>query len=294
VAAGRACGRGRFEPTGPGVTIADNITALTEEDMSSTADVQTALWASHHRLDAATQSLTQAEIAGPSYCSDWSTAQVLSHIGSGAQIFGLLLDAGLSGGEAPGREEFAKIWDVWNAMSSDEQAKSSLVADSAFLQRVDAVPDEQLDALQMNLFGAPADASRLLRMRLNEHAIHTWDVIVIREPSAEVSPDAVSFMIDSLDQVAARSGATVGGPIEVDITTSAPDRAYRLSVGETVTLRRAGTAGDDATPATATVRMPSESLVRLVYGRLDAEHTPASVEADGIDLNALRAVFPGF
>jgi hypothetical protein len=131
-------------------------------------------------------------------------------------------------------------------------------------------------------------------MRLNEHAIHTWDVIVIREPSAEVSPDAVSFMIDSLDQVAARSGSTAGGPIEVDITTSDPERAYRLSVGETVTLRRAGKEGDDATPATATVRMPSESLVRLVYGRLDAEHTPASVEAEGIDLNALRSVFPGF
>ena len=71
--------------------------------MSSSNDRLTALWASHHRLDAATKPLTDEEIAGPSYCADWSTAQVLSHIGSGAQIFGLLLDAGLSGAEAPGR-----------------------------------------------------------------------------------------------------------------------------------------------------------------------------------------------
>jgi hypothetical protein len=178
-------------------------------------------------------------------------------------------------------------------MSPDEQATSSLVADSAFLQRVDAVPAEQLDALQMNLFGSPADASRLLGMRLSEHAIHTWDVIVIRDPSAEVAPDAVAFMVDHVEQVAARSGSNAGGPLEVEIVTSDPARTYRLSVGETVTLRPSGS-GDGVNPATATVHMPSESLVRLVYGRLDAEHTPESVKADGVDLDALRSVFPGF
>jgi uncharacterized protein (TIGR03083 family) len=285
----------RFDRIGPGdtrATIADDITTLNEEDMSTSTDRIAALWASHHRLDAATKPLTEAEIAGPSYCSDWSTAQVLSHIGSGAQIFGLLLDAGLSGGEAPGREEFSKIWDVWNAMTPDEQAESSLVADSAFLQRLDAVPAEQLDALQMTLFGTPADADRLLGMRLSEHAIHTWDVIVIRDPSAEVAADAVAFMVDHVEPVAARSGSAAGGPLEVEIITSDPERSYHLSVGETVTLRPSGS--DDQAPATATVHMPSESLVRLVYGRLDAEHTPAGVKAEGVDLDALRSVFPGF
>jgi uncharacterized protein (TIGR03083 family) len=260
--------------------------------MSTNTERLTALWASHHRLDAATKALSEAEIAGPSYCRDWSTAQVLSHIGSGAQIFGLLLDAGLSGAEAPGREEFSKIWDVWNAMSPDEQAESSLVADSAFQQRVDAVPAEQLDALQMTLFGTPADASRLLGMRLSEHAIHTWDVVVMRDPAAEVAADAVAFMIDHLDAVAARSGSTAGGPLEVEITTTEPERTFRLSVGETVTLHPAP--ADDSGPATSKVRMPGAALVRLVYGRLDAEHTPAAVETDGVDLDQLRAVFPGF
>jgi uncharacterized protein (TIGR03083 family) len=266
--------------------------SLKDETMSATTELQTALRSSHRRLEEATRPLTDEEIAGPSYCTDWSTAQVLSHIGSGAQIFGLLLDAGLSGAEAPGREEFSKIWDVWNAMSPDEQAESSLVADSAFLQRVDAVPAEELDALQMNLFGAPANAGRLLGMRLSEHAIHTWDVVVMREPSAEVAADATAFMIDHVDAVAARSGSTAGGPLEVEITTSEPERTFRLSVAETVTLRPAS--ADDSGPATSKVRMPAAALVRLVYGRLDADHTPASVEADGVDLNQLRSVFPGF
>lgn len=154
------------------------------------------------------------------------------------------------------------------------------------------MPAEQLDALQMNLFGTPSNAGRLLGMRLSEHAIHTWDVVVMRDPSAEVAADAVAFMVDHVDAVAARSGSTAGGPLEVEITTSEPERTFRLSVAETVTLRPAS--ADDSGPATSKVRMPAAALVRLVYGRLDAEHTPASVETEGVDLDQLRAVFPGF
>ena len=42
------------------------------------------------------------------------------------------------------------------------------------------------------------------------------------------------------------------------------------------------------------VSMPAEALLRLAFGRLDAAHTPADVEADLADLDRLRAVFPGF
>lgn len=260
--------------------------------MSTNTELQTVLRASHERLEDATRPLTDQEIAGPSYCKDWSTAQVLSHIGSGAQIFGLLLDAGLAGAETPGRDEMSRVWDVWNAMSPTEQARNSLNADSEFLDRVAAVPAAELDAMRMTLFGAPAGAARLLELRLFEHAIHTWDVIVIRDPDAEVAGDAVAWMVDRLDPLAGRSGKTEAGPLEVDITTTDPDRAFRLSVSDVVKLVSAAAA--DARPATATVRMPASALVRLVYGRLDAEHTPATVEADGIDLDTLRSIFPGF
>jgi uncharacterized protein (TIGR03083 family) len=262
--------------------------------MSPNTELRAALWASHRRLDDATRSLTDEQIAGPSYCSDWSTAQVLSHIGSSAQVFGLLLEAGLAGAQAPGREEFSRIWDLWNAMSPTEQARTSLAADSSFLQRVDAIPGEQLDALQMTLFGSPADATKLLGMRLSEHAIHTWDVAVIRDPSAEIPPDAVASMIDRLDQVAAHSGKREAGPLEVEITTADPHRVFRLSVSDAVTLTAAGTTSASATGApTSKVRMPAAALVRLVYGRLDPSHTPAGIDADGVDLDVLRGVFPG-
>ena len=260
--------------------------------MSANKELQTVLRASHRRLENAIRPLSEADIAGPSYCTDWSTAQVLSHIGSGAEVFGLLLDAGLAGAGSPGREEFSKIWDVWNAMSPTDQARNSLIADEAFLDRVASVPGAELDAMRMTLFGGPADATRLLQMRLSEHAIHTWDVVVIRDQDADLSPDAVAWMIDRLEPLAARSGKTDGGSLEVDITTTDPDREFRLSVADAVTLLAAESGSTQ--PATAKVHMPASALVQLVYGRLDPRHTPPTVTTEGIDADTLRSIFPGF
>ena len=39
------------------------------------------------------------------------------------------------------------------------------------------------------------------------------------------------------------------------------------------------------------LELPAEALVRLVYGRLDPDHTPAV--RGGADLDVLRGVFPG-
>jgi hypothetical protein len=39
--------------------------------------------------------------------------------------------------------------------------------------------------------------------------------------------------------------------------------------------------------------LPGEAFVRLIYGRLDADHTPAPIDAEGVDLDDLRAAFPG-
>jgi hypothetical protein len=40
--------------------------------------------------------------------------------------------------------------------------------------------------------------------------------------------------------------------------------------------------------------MEAESVLRLIAGRLDAEHLPATVELKGVTLGELRQVFPGY
>jgi len=77
----------------------------------------------------------------------------------------------------------------------------------------------------------------------------------------------------------------------VHLSVTGPDRDWTLTAADAVTVADGGPA-DGA--AASEVRLPGEALLRLAYGRLDAAHTPAEVEADPAVLDRLRAVFPGF
>ena len=69
----------------------------------------TALRSSHDRLNGLADPLSGDQLTSPSYDTDWSIAQVLSHLGSQAEIFGLFLDSALSGEDPPGGERFGPI-----------------------------------------------------------------------------------------------------------------------------------------------------------------------------------------
>lgn len=100
-------------------------------------------------------------------------------------------------------------------------------------------------------------------------------------------------MVDRLDQVAARPGKTEGGPLEVDITTTDPDRRFRLSVSDAVVLHTFGRASGTRNPSsTAKAHMPAAALVRLAYGRLDRGTLPPQSRPT-VELERLRSVFPG-
>jgi uncharacterized protein (TIGR03083 family) len=249
-----------------------------------------ALRRSHEHLRALVEPLDAARLGGPSYASEWSVAQVLSHLGSGAEIFSLFLDAALTGTEPPGREQFEPIWASWNAKPVEEKAADSLSIDARFVDRISALEPERRDALRLALFGMDLDLVGLLRMRLGEHAMHTWDIAVAQDATATVIPDAVVLLVDTLDQLVARTGKPSGEPGRVAVHTTAPERDFVLDIGDSVTLA----ADDGGAPGSAhELRIPAEALLRLVYGRLDPAHTPP-LEAKGVDLDVLRGVFPGF
>ena len=132
------------------------------------------------------------------------------------------------------------------------------------------------------------DIAGLARMRLSEHAIHTWDIAVALDPAATVAADAVGLLIDTLDQVAGWTAKPEGRQLKLAVSTTSPERHFLLETGETVTLVAAGQ--DDSLPQ---LRLPAEAFVRLGYGRLDAAHTPP-VETRQVDLDELRTIFPGF
>lgn len=249
-----------------------------------------ALRHSHDRLADVGRGLDPGQLRGPSYDAEWNVAQVFSHLGSGAEIFDLLMAASLAGDPMPGPAEFAPIWERWNAKSPDDQAADAMVVDEALVARFEGLTADEEAALHFSFAGMEVDADRLETMRLGEHALHSWDVLVAFDPAATVSADAVDLLIDGLGQLVARAGKPAGDRLLVDVRTTGPDRAFSLVIDDAVSL------GDPlGGAADGELELPAEAWLRLVYGRLDAEHTPAEVTVRGaVELDRLRQVFPGF
>jgi uncharacterized protein (TIGR03083 family) len=251
-----------------------------------------ALRHSHDRLQAIVEPLSLEQLQQRSYASEWSIAQVLSHIGSQSEIFGLILDAGLTAQDPPGRDRFGPIWQSWNAKDQQAQASDGLQADEAALERFESLDAGQRARMRVRVFGMDVDLTGLVRMRLNEHAVHSWDVEVALDPSATIAPDAVGLIIDTLGPFMARGAKPDGKQRKVRVTTTDPERHFILETNEAVTLAPL----DDETaqePGLAELKLPAEAFIRLVYGRLDPAHTPPA-ETAGIDLDELRTIFPGF
>jgi uncharacterized protein (TIGR03083 family) len=245
---------------------------------------------SHDALRAVAGPLTPDQLQQRSYDSDWSIAQVLSHLGSQAEVFGLWLDAGLTGQDPPGRDTFPPIWEAWNTRSPQAQAADSLQVNEALVERFESLDDWERERFRLQMFGMDLDITGLARMRLAEHAIHSWDVAVALDPSARVAHEAVGPLIDTIGQLTARAGKPDGNKRRVHVSADNPERHFILETGETVTLEPA--AAGDRDEDGPELRLPAEALVRLVYGRLDPAHTPP-VEARGVDLDELRPIFPG-
>ena len=246
-----------------------------------------ALRHSQDRLAAVVQPLTPEQLRRPSYHS-WTIAQVLGHLGSQAELFTAWLTAALEGTEPPGREAMQPIWDAWDGRTSEAQAADSLAANERLVERFEALTEDDLARTRLNLFGMELDAAGLVRLRLTEHALHTWDIAVALDPAAQVAPEAVALLVDTLGLLASRAGQPQGRAFRLRVQTSAPERQLSLRVGDVVEL----TEWTDG-PAGGDLRIPAEAFLRLVYGRLDPAHAP-EVELSGpVALDDLRAVFPG-
>ncbi len=247
-----------------------------------------ALRRSHDRLVQQVTDLDPAGLNGPSACSEWSVAQVLSHLGSQAEIFALLLEAGLTGTPAPNSDAFPPIWEAWNGRSPQAQARDSIAANGVFVQRMESLGDETLNNFHVGAFGMDIDAVTFCRLRLSEHAVHTWDIAVAFEPTSTIIPDAVDLIVDGVAQVAQRVGRATSRPSLVRIETREPERELAL-VTDGVRIEP----WSDQ-PCNSTLTISAETLIRLIYGRLrDADLPAIELSGTALSLDELRAMFPG-
>ncbi|MDQ6715742.1 MAG: maleylpyruvate isomerase family mycothiol-dependent enzyme [Actinomycetota bacterium] len=254
--------------------------------MAELSDWVRAVRDSHERFTALVSPLSSEQVSAPSYDDDWTIAQVASHLGSQGEIFQLFLDAGRSGQPAPGREVFQGIWDDWNALAPQDQVRQSIDSNARFVARLEETALAR-DAFALSFFGRELDLAGFAGMRLSEHAVHTWDIEVALDPTATIAPGAVQLLLPRLPETAARGTAVEGAP-PVLVTTTSPDARFLLTLSPEVSLAPA-----THTSAEGHLALPAEAFLRLVYGRLDAQHTPDWVSGSA-DLDQLRKAFPGF
>jgi uncharacterized protein (TIGR03083 family) len=258
------------------------MTIVEEPDMDASLS---ALRASAERLRATATALDDAQLVGASYDNEWTIADVLSHLGSGAVIMQRRLRDAQAGTETP--DEFApSVWDEWNAKSPRAKTDDALVADWALVDALEAVSAEDRAALTFAMGPMTLDLPTFVGMRLNEHVFHTWDVEVALHGAATLAADAVPLVVDNLDLIARYTAQPVGGRRTIALRTTDPSRDVTVTVGaDSVEYAASGSGQPD-------VVLPAEALCRLVYGRLDPDHTPAFT-GDGEALDVLRRVFPG-
>jgi uncharacterized protein (TIGR03083 family) len=251
------------------------------------SDSLTALRSSVDGLTGLVRPLDDNAIIQPAYPVEWTIADVLSHLGSAAVISERMVADTLSGARTP--DDFnATVWAEWNAKSPRAKTDDGLAVIEACTAGLEAVTQTDRRRFVLEMGPLELDWDAAVGMRLNEQVLHGWDIAVALDPSATLPDDGAELVIDNLDLIARFTARPGGEPAVIAVATTRPDRAFAIVVGpDTVTFSPAPSATDP------TLTMPAEALVRLVYGRLDAEHTPASVAGDAGALDQLRAVFPG-
>lgn len=249
------------------------------------------LRAAHGDLAGRVARMSDGDLARTSGARDWTVAQVLSHLGSGAEIAqGTLVD---SLGGSSGDVDTQAIWDRWNAMSPQEQASGFVSIDEQFVATYEGMTDEELDGLRVDLgfLPDPVDAASLLALRLNEVTLHHWDVVVAFEPDTGLRHDAVPELLDRaglLFGMISHADQVQGTPTLLVKTTS-PERSFGVAIGDTASLV------DSPVEPDAVLEAPAEAWLRLVAGRLTPTRTPSEVAISGdLSLDDLRRVFPGY
>jgi len=244
-----------------------------------------ALRSSVERLRDLAAPMSQEELTAGAYPTEWTVAQVLSHLGSGAVITQRRLDDALAGENTP--DDFAPgVWDTWNAKGPVAQRDDALAADAALLARIEAVPPDARSTFTSAMGPMTLDFAQFVGMRLNEHALHTWDIEVVADPAATIPEPVAALVVDNLELVARFTGKPTGDTSSLTVATTGPERGFTVAVTPGGVALIPG-----ATGAAPDVELPAEAFARLVYGRLDAEHTPAG--AHGSALDVLRRLFPG-
>jgi uncharacterized protein (TIGR03083 family) len=260
--------------------------------LTDVKDVVDELRIEHDLLVSRISGMGTTELERSSYAKEWSIAQVLSHLGSGAEINLSNLRAALNQGNRIPKEEYPQLWQRWDNLPSSDKAGGFERWHGELVASLEELGGDRLAVLEVETAMGKLTGAAVVGMRFREATVHAWDVAVavddravIRGRAGGILADQLPQMMDRLADPAAGAALRVG---RVSILGFNPERSFMLSVRDGVRLEP----GADASHS-AFLRLPTESFVRLAYGRLDRVHSPVVEEKPEGLLEELRTIFTG-
>jgi uncharacterized protein (TIGR03083 family) len=248
-----------------------------------------ALRQDHDHLAALAASASAEQLSRQSMATEWTVAQVLSHLGSGAEI-GL----GTLTGNAV---DPPSIWDRWNAMSPAEQAAAFVEADRLVVEWYEALSEDDLGRHPVSLpfLPHPIPAVDAAGFRLSETTLHRWDIDAAFDPEAPLAAAATPLLLERqvrMVSMLARFSPRENRPTQttvITVETRDPERQFELELGDGMDLRPATGAATSGRLA-----LPGETLVRMIMGRLRPPDDARVTVTGPLSLADLRRAFPGF
>jgi uncharacterized protein (TIGR03083 family) len=243
----------------------------------------------HDHLAAVVPGLSEAQLTGQSGSSEWTVADVLSHLGSGSEINRYTLERALGDDAAsPTNDE---VWDRWNAMAPADQAAAFVDSSEALTAAFESLTSAQRAGTMVDLgfLPQPVPLATVLGMRINEVALHGWDVDVALDPAAQVSEEAAGLVAEHF---ASTMAFLLGFSSRSDALPPT-----RLAFGTWTLVSTDGglRIAETVNEPSATFEGPLEAAIRLFAGRLAPAHTPPGTTVTGnVTLDELRAAFPGY
>ena len=255
-----------------------------------------------------TASLSAEQMASPSACADWQVQDVLSHLIGGAERQtdsmrrGRAGDSGPAPGFTPADSTTLSVNNAQRDIQRREQLGDGLLAayETAY-----ASLQEQIDAIGPNDWETPCwhlrrgaiSAADYIELRIQELAIHDWDMRHGLEDSPQIHADCVSTLLSATPKwlgMCFRPGEKLDAPVVYEFDLAPPHET-------SIIVRVQGDSFDfpteDEAPERWTVCAEAPAFLLFIYGRITGreaiEANEFAITGDAALLDQFEAWFRG-
>ncbi|HLI29212.1 MAG TPA: maleylpyruvate isomerase family mycothiol-dependent enzyme [Chloroflexota bacterium] len=206
-----------------------------------------------------------------SWCEGWSVREVVAHLAEGVDRFTQQVRGALAGqpiefamAERDARRQVVK------ALPPAELINELKRRTGGFYEYLESLTPEQLTTPRVPMAAGLTAPLAIAYLRLQEPAIHRWDILAPTQPDATLDPDSAALLIDYVLGNASRQTRPEA--------LAGLDATYHLQVegpggGRVIITCREGKAtvarAADSGPVALT--LSTEALVRLLWGRMAIE-----------------------